>query len=221
MTIANLFACLGFGLSANIAAELLLVIDLKHPLASLDPTHRRMRVVRWLACMAGSLLIGFINPSPAKLILFALFSVSAATDFETSLLPPDWFIYGATLAGLAAGFITGGLPGLRDTVVAQAVCFAFMVLAVLLANAADSGDIKLLMQYGAACGSLYGVGIGIASEFAVRFGILVVAFLGLWFVRRSGTAAFRDLSQLRTPHGPIAWIGLALAIVSSQISTTG
>jgi hypothetical protein len=209
MAVETLLLCGMFGLWSNTISELLLSIDLKQPLGYLDPTHRRRRIVRWVVCVVGFLLVGLFHPSVPRLLLLEMFSVSASTDFETSFLPPDWFVYGSTLAGLAVGFFDGGVAGLRDAVVAQAVCFAMMVFAVLLANAADSGDIKLLMQYGAACGSLSAVGIGIAVEFVARVGILVVVFFWLYLRCRNTRLAFSTSAKTRMPHGPIAWIGLA------------
>lgn len=208
MTFATLTLFVMLGLLSNVMTELFLACELKRPFTVLDHVHKRIRLIRWVICMAGFLLIGLFHLSPIKLPLLALFSVSAATDFETTYLPPDWFVYGSTAAGLLAGYVTGGIGGLRDVVVAQAVCFAMMVFAVLLANAADSGDVKLLMQYGATCGSLVAVGIGITTEVVVRVGLLIAVFAATLVAKRNVSFAFSRAVGIRAPHGPIAWIGL-------------
>jgi len=128
-------------------------------------------------------------------------------------------VYGSVAVGLAAGFLTGNVAGLRDAVVAQAVCFAMMVFAVLFANAADSGDIKLLMQYGATAGSISAVGIGIAVEFVVRVGILVAVCIQFWIQQHDLSSAFSAASRARVPHGPIAWVGLVgMLIITASLT---
>ena len=102
---------------------------------------------------------------------------------------------------------------------AQAVCFAMMVFAVLFANAADSGDIKLLMQYGATAGNLAAVGIGIAVEFVVRVGILIAICILYWTQQRDLSSSFSTAARVRVPHGPIAWVGLVgMLIITASIS---
>lgn len=208
MAFTALMLSVMLGLLSNVMAELFLAFELKRPFTVLDRVHKRIRLIRWLICMIGFLLIGLFHPSPLRLSLLALFSVSAATDFETTYLPPDWFVYGSTMAGLLVGYMTGNVIGLRDAVVAQAVCFAMLVFAVLLANAADSGDVKLLMQYGTACGSLVAVGIGVTVEFVVRVGLLIAVFAATLVAKQNVPFAFSRAVEIRAPHGPIAWIGL-------------
>jgi hypothetical protein len=168
------------------------------------------------------ILVGATGVSPIRLLLVALFGVSASTDLETCYLPPDWFVYGATVAGCVGGYALGGVSGLRDAVVAQAVCFTVMMYGILLAGVADSGDIKLLMQYGAACGALPVVGVGITIEFALRLAILVTMIVATAVVRRQPwREAFRRVAGLKHPHGPVAWVGLlaALAALSPLLIT--
>ena len=219
MTFETLALNIVFGLVSNILAELLLSFELKQPFGLLDRVHQYIRLIRWLVCLAGFILVGLFHPSLFKLILLSLFSVSAVTDFETSFLPPDWFVYGSVVVGLAVGFIAGNISGLRDAVVAQSVCFAMMVFAVLVANTADSGDIKLLMQYGSTAGSLSAVGIGIAVEFVVRVGILIAISILFWIQTHDLHSAFTAASQARVPHGPIAWVGLVgMLIITASLT---
>jgi len=188
------------GLLSNSLAEVLLKFELKKLFKLLDHMHQLMRLIRWLVCLIGFILLGLFRPSQFKLLLLGLFSVSAASDFETSFLPPNWYVYGSTAVGLAVGF----MAGLRDAVVAQALCFAMMVFAVLFANAADSGDIKLLIQYGATAGSLGAVGIGIAVVFVVRIGMLIAKWIHYRMQQRDLSSEFSAASRARVPHDPIA-----------------
>ncbi len=219
MAYATLIPSITLGLLSNIVAELLLAFDLGRPFTVLDRAHKQMRLARWVVSMIGLVLVGLFHPSPIKLPLLALFNVSAGTDLETTFLPPDWFLYSSTVAGLLVGYAVGGVGGLRDAVVAQAVCFAMMIFAVLLANAADSGDIKLLMQYGAACGSLTAVGIGIALECVVRLGLLLAVFSIALVTKRNVPFAFSRALGVRAPHGPIAWIGLLGVFILTAVGS--
>lgn len=205
---------LALGIVANGLAEVLLAFEMRLPFRLLDRSRRRLRVLRWAICIMGFGFLGIVNPSSVALIALALFSVTAATDFETHRIPPDWFTYGSVLVLCGLGFAVGGLSGFRDVVVAQAVCFAAMVLAVVLARAASPGDIKVLMQYGASCGSLPAVMVGFIVETVLRLGLvvcLVARALGVQGDRRGALA--RGL-HIRLPHAPVAWFGVLAALMA-------
>jgi hypothetical protein len=208
---------LAIGIGANGIAEVLLALEMQLPFHSLDRSRRRLRMLRWAICVLGFGLLGLVNPSVVALIALALFSVTAATDFETRRIPPDWFTYGSVVVLCGLGFAVGGLSGFRDVVVAQALCFAVMVLAVVLARAASPGDIKVLMQYGAACGSLPAVIVGLIAETLLRLGLvacLVAQALGVQGDRR-GTL-MRGL-HIRLPHAPVAWFGVLAALMANGV----
>jgi hypothetical protein len=220
--VPSILLSLSLGLISNLVAELFLTLDLGQPFSSLSPSRRRLRITRWVISWLGLILVSATGLSPVRLLLVALFGISASTDLETRYLPPDWFIYGATFAGCLGGYALGGVSGLRDAVVAQAVCFTVMVFGILLAGVADSGDIKLLMQYGTACGALPVVAVGTTIEFAVRLAILVTMVVATAVVRRQPwREAFRRVAGLKHPHGPVAWVGLlaALAFFSPLLMT--
>lgn len=208
------FAAVLCGLLANICAELFLALDMKLAFARLDPCGRRLRIMRWIICLAGFGFVSLFDPSPIALLALVLFSITAATDLETRRIPPDWFTYGSVVALCLAAFFSGGLLALRDVVVAQALCFVAMVLAIVLARAASAGDVKVLMQYGAACGSLPAVMLGLIAETALRLALfagIVVRALGVHGDRRA--ALTRGL-RVRLPHAPVAWVGVVAALVA-------
>jgi hypothetical protein len=144
----------------------------------------------------------------------ALFSVTAATDFETHRIPPDWFTYGAVILLSALGFVPGGLLGFRDVVVAQALCFVAMVLSVVLAHAASPGDIKVLMQYGASCGSLPAVVVGLIAETALRLGIVTCLVMQVLRMKDNRRGALSRGLHVRLPHAPVAWFGVLVALMA-------
>jgi hypothetical protein len=191
------------GVGANALAELILVRELRLSWSSLDWAARRLRIIRWVAVLAGHGALSGFDVGDLAQINAALFAVMAATDLESRMIPPDWMTYGAVVLACAFGYAHGGVSGLRDVVVAQALCFAAMLIAVLFFNAADAGDIKVLMQFGAACGSLAAVGVGVIAETVVRAVVLLVAFA------RFG----RPAARLRLPHAPFAWVGLLVALL--------
>jgi hypothetical protein len=208
---------LGLSLSANVGAEVLLAMEMRRPYRSLDHHQRILRVARWVACSMGFLLLGCFNASVIVLIAFALFSVTAATDLETCRIPPDGFTYGSVLILIALAFVAGGLPKLRDVVVAQAMCFLVMVLAVTFARAASPGDIKVLMQYGATCGSLPVVMAGLLAETVLRLGLLVcIVGHALWVKNNRRGAITRGL-HMRLPHAPVAWMGVLAALIAQGL----
>ncbi len=205
------------GLLANSLAEIFLAIDLKRPFADLPSPCKTLRIARWCICCIGLVALRLFNPSPLALIALALFSVTAATDLETKRIPPDWFSYGCVVLLCAMGFATGGMAGLRDGVVAQAMCFVAMVFAIVFARAASPGDVKVLMHYGATCGTLPAVGVGIIAETLARIGVLVMCIM---MMRLRGkplrTSLHRGL-HLRLPHAPIAWVGVWIALAAKGL----
>lgn len=205
------------GLAANVCAELFLALDMKLPFSRLGRRQRSLRIMRWIVCMAGFGLVGLFNPSPIALLALALFTVTAATDLETRHIPPDWFTYGSVVALCLVAFVSEGLSALRDVVVAQALCFVAMVLAVVLARAASAGDIKVLMHYGASCGSLPAVMIGLIAETTLRLGLLVYIVMQALRVQGDRRGALTRGLHLRLPHAPVAWVGVVAALVARGV----
>lgn len=205
---------LGLSVGANGIAELLLVVEMRLPFRTLNRHGQRLRVMRWIACAVGFGLVSFFNPSVFALIALAFFSVTAATDFETHRIPPDWFTYGAVIVLSALAFVAGGLPGFRDVVVAQALCFVIMVLAVVLVRAASPGDIKVLMQYGASCGSLPAVMVGLLAETGLRLGIVACLVTQALRMQEDRRGALSRGLHVRLPHAPVAWIGVLVALMA-------
>ena len=80
-----------------------------------------------------------------------------------------------------------------------------MVFVVAFSSACDSGDIKLAMQFGAAAGSLANVFIGVMGMWLVMMCLLIAHMIQ----HRSITS----ISQVRLPLGPIAWVGLVIALL--------
>ena len=100
-------------------------------------------------------LLALASPlTTLQLILATLFAVTTAADFECKRLPWDWFLYGSVIVGMAVGYWTRGWPGFRDVVIAQAILFAAMTLTVIFLGRTAGGDIKMMMQYGAACSNV-------------------------------------------------------------------
>jgi hypothetical protein len=190
------------GIGANAVAELLLSCELHMPWRALGVGARWLRVLRWVALLAGQGALAWRGIGMFAQINVALFAIMAATDLESRTIPPDLLTYGAVLLACVFGLTTGGVDGLRGVVVAQALCFSAMLVAVLFFNAADAGDIKVLMHYGAACGSLAVVGIGVIAETVLRAIVLLIAFARLG----------KPAAALRLPHAPFAWVGLLFAL---------
>lgn len=210
--------CICLAVIANVGADLFLLADHHLSYRSLPAKAKRLRLARWVLCVAGLLVAGLVNHSPFVLINLALFTITAATDLETKRIPPDWFTYGCVVLACAFGYVTGGVPGLRDVVAAQAICFAIMVTAVLFARAASGGDVKVLMQYGASCGSLPYVIIGIFVETAVR---VVVVALGLGRAIVLGgdrRTEVRNVLRMQLPHAPVAWVGVMSAVIVAGLA---
>jgi hypothetical protein len=161
--------------------------------------------------MLGQFCLVIAGASLSTQFLFALFSISAATDFELSLLPPDWFLYGSVIVAMALATMAGGWPALRDVAVTQAFCFVVVTLGVAFLNLCDSGDIKLAMQFGALCGSLAAVATGALGIWVVAvFVVVVTAFHGAW--RGPARLAVQRAIQQRPPQGPLMWAGFLIAM---------
>lgn len=196
---------------ANVVAEVILADNLQQPFARLSPSRQRIRLLRWVLSSIGCLALGLEQVSTQQQALFALFSVSAATDLETKVLPPDWFLFGSVMICLATYGWANGWLGLQRAILAQAFCFGVVTLGVALFNVCDSGDIKLAMQFGAACGSLTHVLQAAAVVWLAAVVVIVVATL-LNLRRTNIQSAIRQAATLQPAQGPLLWCGL-LAIV--------
>jgi hypothetical protein len=210
------FSGFALGLLANVFAELFLAFDLRRPWHLLDPACRRRRIARWVLCMLGHAGLVIAGASLSTLLLFALFSVSASTDFELSLLPPDAFLYGSVITAIFLAGLTGGWPALRDVAVAQAFCFAVVTLGVAFLNLCDSGDIKLAMQFGALCGSLGAVAAGALGIWIVAAATVVATILLAAWRGPVRLAVQRAIHQ-RPPQGPLMWAGYLLAMWMTRV----
>ena len=211
----SLVVAVGIALLTNMLAEYFLSDDLEQPYARLDPVRQRFRILRWVGVLVGMLLLGAIQIHWSTMLVIALLTVTASTDFETKFLPPDHFVYGSTVLGGMSACFTHGPIGLRDAVIAQAFCFAVATLGVALFNLSDSGDIKLAMQFGAACASLPMVAFA-------AFGTWIVAcvLFAIQLVRNKRQStwrrAFSQAALYRPPQGPLLWGGLMLTVVLMQ-----
>ena len=168
------------------------------------------RVLRWCACAGGLAALAVWGLPLHTLFVLALFSVSAAADYETHLIPPDAYVFGCVLLNVLLAGVVDGASALRETVVAQAFCFAIVTLGVALFGLCESGDIKLAMQFGAACGSLPMVMLSAAGIWLAAVGLALVTFL---FVLRfrSVRRALRIATSFRPPQGPLMWCGLLIS----------
>jgi len=195
------------GTLANLVAELFLALDMSKPFQGLHSKEIRLRCLRWISCLLGCGVISGLGLPISVVLLFGLFSVSAATDFETSVLPPDGFIYGAVLVSMVVGWIQSGWAGFWQVALAQAACFSVIVLAVRYLGACDSGDIKLGMQFGAMCGSLPGTVIGGLVFWLAACLAIAVAAVTFMVQARSLRVMTRVLA-LQLPLGPLLWWGV-------------
>ena len=207
----SLGIAVGLGMLANLLTEYFLSDDLQLPFFRLESAGQRFRIVRWGIVLVGMLGLGLAQISLSGLLIMALLTVTAATDLETKFLPPDRFVYGSTVFGVLSAWFTHGSMGLRDAVIAQGFCFAVVTLGVALFNVCDSGDIKLAMQFGAACGSL--ALIAQAAFWTWIAACLLFAFqLGRYRLQNSWRSAFKQAAQYRPPEGPLLWCGLMVAV---------
>ncbi len=208
----SLLLSLVLALAVNIIAEWLLAVDTDHPWQRLTPKQRTLRILRWLMLSVGLLALAAMHVSVHHTLAFALFSVTAATDFETRLLPPDRYTYGCVIVGIALASVSGTL-GFRDAVVAEAICFAVVTLSVAFFDGIDSGDIKMAMQFGAACGSLSVVGISVLMMAVVAALIPASIFILRCLQRQPLRLAAAEVAHLSAPLAAIAWVGLLAAFV--------
>ena len=88
-----------------------------------------LTIVRWVAIAVGLGLLYVLGVQLITLGFIALFAVSAGVDFESTYLPPDWFVYGCVVLNIVVAAMQGG-EVLRGVIVTQAICFG---LAVFLA----------------------------------------------------------------------------------------
>ena len=108
-------------LLANMLADLVLRSRYASSFRLDTPRKRGLRVGRWVVCLAGLVTVTLFSPSTSHLILLALLSVPAATDFEHRRLPWDWFLYGSVLVGVGLAWLDHGWDGLSHALIAQAV----------------------------------------------------------------------------------------------------
>lgn len=209
LTAPTFVVALVLGLAAGATADWLLASDPLMRAAIDHDGHRALhvrRLVRCLAAIVALLVLAFAGWPVPRLVAAGLMTVTAATDFECRILPPDAFVYGAAAAGCAATLAAGGAPGLVDAVATQAVCFALTTLSVLLFRATDPGDIKAMMQFGAACGSMPSLAQAVLAQAAVS----AVAVLAL----RVRTGRW----PARLPLATLAWAGLVASGVVDSVT---
>jgi len=166
---------------------------------------RLVKVPTWLRYVGVAglmILFAYLDPTTItipRLILFALFTLPALTDFETRYLPPDTYTYSAVLSSLALQTCVNGIDGLTQALLAETLCFVLATLSVITLRATDPGDIKVMMQFGAACGTLNTVFWALLSQSL----LLLVLALGYWLFRRRWLRAL--------PLATLLWAGLGLA----------
>lgn len=212
----NLLLCsLICAVLANGVAEFILAFDLGLPYARLTPQSQRIRLFRWLASSMGCILLGAGRVPVGYQLLFALFSISAATDLETKMLPPDGFLFSAVIVGVIAHGLSNQGPSLQQAILAQAFCFAVVTLGVALFNVCDSGDIKLALQFGAASGSLQQLLFGTGVVWLVACAVILVATI-IQLQKVELKAALRNATTLHPPQGPLLWCGLLVACMVAR-----
>jgi hypothetical protein len=172
------------------------------PFVPFTDAQRQRRVWRWVLCFVSLMALAvFTALSIPQLTLAALFAVTAATDFECKRLPWDWFLYGSVIAGIGVGFVERGWLGFRDAVIAQAILFAAMTLTVIFLRQTAGGDIKLMMQYSAACGHVTTAMLGIVVS---GLAMLLISLTYRLITRRTLT---------KVPLAPATWVGLVGAFL--------
>lgn len=208
-SLINGIACV---LCANVVAEVILATDLQQPFARLSLVRQRIRILRWVVCSIGCIALGLQQASMTHQLQFALFSISASTDFETKMLPPDWFIFGSVIFGITTYGLADGWFGVQRAILAQAFCFGMVTLGVAFFNVCDSGDIKLAMQFGAACGSLTHV-LQAAAVVWLAAIVVIVAVTILNLRRTNIESVIRQATTLQPPQGPLLWCGLFTILI--------
>ncbi len=186
---------LAIGLLANLVADAILATRYRGSFALDTPLRNLKRWLRWgislFGLWAAHMLCG--PRSIAQLALLGLLTITAATDFEHLRLPPSWFMYAATVAGVFVATQSLGVEGFVQSVGTQAIWFALMTLTVMLLRRTAGGDIKVMMQYGALCGTVANSLIGMLAASAVMIPISLVY------------ALIHRRSIGRTPLAPLAW----------------
>ena len=192
------------GLVANLTAVFVLATRYRTSFQLGTSARKIKRGMRWVVSVAGLVIASMLGLTLLQIFVLGLLTVTAATDFEHQRLPPSWFLYTATIIGVIAATFTAGWIGLRNAVIAQAIWFALMTLTVMLLRRTAGGDIKVVMQYGAACGNLpiSILGMLIAS------GIMLPISLGYWLIYHR--------SIQRTPLAPLTWIGAIIALILAK-----
>ena len=218
LSLENILLRTALGLLLGVGSNLLADYFLRTEAAKTSVfTHFGKRRLRWVVCILANALVGVMVTSPFFIVVFALFSVTAATDFETRLLPADVFIYGCVVASLFMGYLSRGVLGFRDVLVTQAICFGITTLSVAIFGFMDSGDIKMAMQFGAACGSLFNLYLGLLAMFVVGLAMLgVVLLITMRRVDRH-TGAIKHASQFHVPVATWAWLGLVMLPVILKV----
>jgi hypothetical protein len=204
-SIASFALPIVIGVIANVVADLVLATRYRNSFALNSSTQTIKRAVRWVAAIAGLCVTQTYGLAPEQIILVGLLTVTAATDFEHLRLPPSWFLYAATIAGVVIAYVAHGLIGLHHAILAQAIWFALMTLSVMLLRRTAGGDIKVVMQYGSACSSLPVSILGMLIASSVMFPISLIYWL-----------KFRR-SIPRTPLAPLTWLGAIIALILERI----
>jgi hypothetical protein len=161
--------------------------------------------------MATLLMLAMIGTPLGAILAIGLFIVSGLLDADTATIPPDAFVYGATIASIFAAAVDRGSAGLLQALCVQALCFGLTVLMIRYTGALAGGDVKLAMQFGAACGSLsllYTAALGVALAMA---GVLVATVAQHSTSSNSATTALRAARTLRLPLGGFLLFGLLAA----------
>jgi hypothetical protein len=202
MDISRIGLAVSLALAANGWAEVVLRLRYTKLFVPFTDAQRQRRVWRWVLCFVSLMALAvFTALSIPQLTLAALFAVTAATDFECKRLPWDWFLYGSVIAGIGVGFVERGWLGFRDAVIAQAILFAAMTLTVIFLRQTAGGDIKLMMQYSAACGHVTTAMLGIVVS---GLAMLLISLTYRLITRRTLT---------KVPLAPATWVGLVGAFL--------
>lgn len=192
------------GLAVNVTATMFLCVD-RQPPSALGVT-----LVRWLGNFGAFVTLAFATRSVWSVITLVPLAVSSATDLESRRVPPDAFTYGSAVMLLAAALVFGGPEAFRDMAVAQVIAFATGIFLATFGVMAG-GDVKLLMQWGCACGALP----VLFASFLVQTGLRVVVMSALFIgglCRLPAREAFRAAGRHRSPHGPFAFASIVIAL---------
>jgi Flp pilus assembly protein protease CpaA len=166
------------------------------------------RRLRQTTCLLTNVGVSLLTGSFGFCVVFAAFSVTAATDFEQRWLPPNSFMFASVIASIGLGYLASGFWGMRDVLVTQAICFALATLSVALFGHMDSGDIKVAMQFGAACGSLINLYMGLLSMLGIGVLVLGIAFFTMRLRTHHSDQPRASLASLHVPVATWAWLGL-------------